>query len=396
MIKLDLYRLLPETHALGTDEEADSDCNYTPYRIFVLESRLYPFIYKMFPNINLYIYPKSIYNPKTYRMDVYLTLTKILTEDSEELIELTEEQKDKIQDKINKITSENIDYALIDINEFYKSLPKKYPFGWFRSVLEYTSLDSSFNPFIRPEGIYLKFNLDSDYKPAYYNVCKFLKERIAEFYSKGVVVLSNLIDSKTKEKLTKDWHLVAIDEEEIQKRLFQPNWKDGRFANNPVDFLLRKIEGDEYIRIKLPDNLVKRHGIIKSLEKEELIVEGSYLKIKAENLEKARKIAFVIEDAKSNTNGRVVVLTSGRLSEIYLFFEYAEKFKKGECISYSTNSNENPYMFSCLLKENDYMSNQDLQERFRNYALDRLIQVSKITKLKNMSPHEIIEQEYSK
>lgn len=395
MIKLDLYRLLPETHALGTDEEADSDCNYTPYRIFVLESRLYPFIYKMFPNINLYIYPKSIYNPKTYRMDVYLTLTKILTEDSEELIELTEEQKDKIQDKINKITSENIDYALIDINEFYKSLPKKYPFGWFRSVLEYTSLDSSFNPFIRPEGIYLKFNPDSDYKPAYYNVCKFLKERIAEFYSKGVVVLSNLIDSKTKEKLTKDWHLVAIDEEEIQKRLFQPNWKDGRFANNPVDFLLRKIEGDEYIRIKLPDNLVKRHGIIKSLEKEELIVEGSYLKIKAENLEKARKIAFVIEDAKSNTNGRVVVLTSGRLSEIYLFFEYAEKFKKGECISYSTNSNENPYMFSCLLKENDYMSNQDLQERFRNYALDRLIEVSKITKLKNMSPHDIIEQEYS-
>ena len=396
MIKLDLYRLLPETHALGTDEEADSDCNYTPYRIFVLESRLYPFIYKMFPNKNLYIYPKSIYNPKTYRMDVYLRITEITSPDSEKTIDLTKEQEEKIQDKINKITSENIDYALIDIHEFYESLPQKYPFPWFRSVLEYTGIDSSYNPFIKKEGIYLKFNPDSDYKPAFYKVCGFLKERIDEFYSKGVIVLSNLIDSKTKQKLIKNWSLISIDEEEIEKRLFQPNWSDGRFAKNPVDFLLRKIEGDEYIRIKLPDNLVKRHGIIRSLNKEDLIVEGSYLKVKSENLDKAKKIISVVEVAEETTNGRVVVLAANRMSEIYLFFEYAEKFKKGECISYSVNSNENPYMFSCLLKENDYMSIQNLQERFRNYALDRLIEVSKVTKLKNMSPHEIIEQEYIK
>jgi len=395
MIKLDLYRLLPETHYLGTDEEADTDCNYTPYRIFVLESRLYPFIYNMFPDLNLYIYPKSIYNPKTYRMDVYLTITKITTPESEEVIELNKKEKEKIQDKINKITSENIDYALIDIHEFYKSLPIKYPFSWFKSVLEYTGIDSSYNPFIKEEGIYLKFNPDSEYKPGYYKVCEFLKNRISEFYSKGVIILSNIIDSKKKEKLLKDWKLISLDNEEIEKRIFQPNWRDGRFAENQVDFLLRKIEEDEYIRIKLPDNLVKRHGIIKALEKEELIIEASYLKVKVRNLEHAQKIATIFENAESKTNGRVIVLAAGRMSEIYLFFEYAEKFKKGDCISYSINSNQNPYMFSCLLKADDYTSPEILKERFRNYALDRLIEVSKVTKLKNISPHDIIEKEYS-
>ena len=52
-------------------------------------------------------------------------------------------------------------------------------------------------------------------------------------------------------------------------------------------------------------------------------------------------------------------------------------------------------MFSCLLKLDDYTSPEILKERFRNYALDRLIEVSKVTKLKNMSPHDIIEKEYS-
>ena len=126
-----------------------------------------------------------------------------------------------------------------------------------------------------------------------------------------------------------------------------------------------------------------------------MIVEGSYIKIKVENIDKARKIASLAEYGESKTNGRVVVLAANRMSEIYLFFEYADKFKKGESISYSVDSNENPYIFSCLLKDDDYMSLETLRERFRNYALDRLIEVSKVTKLKNMSPHDIIEKEYS-
>ncbi len=47
MIKLELFRLLTEDYTIKNVEEADVDCRYTPYRIFVLETRLYPLIYNL-------------------------------------------------------------------------------------------------------------------------------------------------------------------------------------------------------------------------------------------------------------------------------------------------------------------------------------------------------------
>lgn len=389
MIKLDLFRLLTDDYTITNVEEADVDCRYTPYRIFVMETRLYPLIYKMF-NFNIYICPKSVFNSKKNRMDVYLHITDIL---KNETVTLTTEQTEIIQNKIDEIVSKDIDYALIDINEFYKSLVTKYPMSWVRSVIEYTGLDDEYNPFIKEEGIYLTFNSNSNYKEDYYNVCNFLKNRIEEFYSKGVIVLSNIINSDNKKQLVKNWDLMAIDKEEKVKRIFQPDWKDLRFAENQVDFLIRKIEGDPYIHILLPDNLVKRHFIFKSI-KNLFIVEGSYIKIKVDNIKEAQTVATLITSQISKSEGRIVTLSAFRMSEIYLFMEYANKFEKDEYVNYSVSNNETPYMFSCLLKKDDYMSTDDLRKKFRNYANKRLVEVSKISKLKNMSPHEIIEGEY--
>ncbi len=132
------------------------------------------------------------------------------------------------------------------------------------------------------------------------------------------------------------------------------------------------------------------------MEKESIIFEGSYLKVKADNLEKAQQIAALITASKATTsNNRVIVISASRLSEVYLYFEYAEKFKKGDCITYKVEDNLNPYMFSCLLKPGNFEESEKLRERFRDYAIKRLIEVSKIGKLKNISPHSIVEQEYS-
>lgn len=393
MIKLELFRLLTDDYTFRNVEEADVDCRYTPYRIFVLETRLYPLIYNMF-SMNINIYPKSVYNPEKNRMDVYLHIVEIF-QDREKTLELTPDQRKIIQDKIDEITSKNIDYALIDIQELHNSIRPKYPMSWFRQIIEYTGLDDEFNPFIQEEGIYLTFEANSNYKEDYYRVCDFLKKRITEFYENGVIVLSNKINSVRKEKLVNDWNLVAIDKEEKVKRLYQADWKDARFAENQVDFLLGKVEEDPYIRILLSDNLVQRHFIFKSIVNP-FIVEGSYIKIKVDNIGEAQEIATLITAEKSKSQGRVVNLAAFRMSEIYLYMEYAEKFQKGEYVSYSVSNNENPYMFSLLLKNNDYTSTDDLRKKFRNYANNRLVEVSKITKLKNMSPHEIIEKEYLK
>ena len=454
MIRLDFYRLLLETQYIGVVEEPDTDCHFNPYAIFVLETRLYPLIYKLFHGIPIDILIETRYEGN--KMQAYLAIYKLqdttdpglyLLEKS--LVDLTDDQKEAILFQINKINTYEPNYALIDVNELYNSMPvinnTKIPFSYFSTMLQYTGIDSSYNPFIRPEGIYLTFNPNvsdqpiedyypdqspinynfqtqsenrslwgynsqtqyanrsqGDYKQAYYEVCKFLISRILEFYRKGTIVFSNLIDDFKKEEMAKDWNLVPIDEEEIVKTIFQPNWIDKRFAPNPVDFLTLKLQGDPYIRIKVPDNYVKRHGIASILSQYNIIFEGSYLKVKAKDLKEAQLVASLVEYAIGTTHGKVMVLAATRLSEVYLYFEYANKMfnskdrQKNNAVTYLVNSNENPYIFSWMVPRDKHLIPlDDLRLEFRNYAVNRLLEVSKISKFKNMSPYAIIEKEYS-
>ena len=310
MIHLDYYRLLPETHYIGISEEQDADCRFTPYSIFVLETRLYPLIYKLLKGIDIDILIQTFYSKEKKRMDAYLVIRELInTTDSsveDKLVEISDAQRKIITDKIYEIKSTNPNYALIDVKELYDSMPAegvKISFTYFSTMLQYTGIDSSYNPFIRPEGIYLSFNPNSDYKPAYYEVCKFLTKRIQEFYEKGAIVFGNLIDDKKREKIIKDWKLVSIGESspheiissETPKTLYEPNWIDERFAKNKVDFLTLKLQGDPFIRIKVSDNFVKRHGIAVSLQKGNypMIFEGSYLKVEVKNLDEARHVAVL-------------------------------------------------------------------------------------------------------
>lgn len=398
MIKLDLYRLLPEQHAISYPEP-DVDCRYTPYHIFVLETRLYPFIYNLLSYEvkykNLYIYPKSVYNKNTYRMDVYLRIVK-LDNLSEEEVKLSREEKEKVENKLYQITSKDINYVLIDVNELYKSLKhKQYPFPWFQSILGYAwspernnernthgeqeeGNDNDYQAFSNSDGIYLQMNPNSEYKKEYHHICEQIEKRIDEFYKKGTIVLPD----ENLEFIQK-WNLVSI-----APNLYQANWRDYRFAKNPVDFLLNKVQEDPCIYLTIPDNLVARHFIMTGLQGIPSKIEGSQLKIEVDNLKEAQEVASLVDQQIAFTKGEVFVLVASRLSEVYLFTEYANKYKLGESVTYFVD--EYPYIFSCLLQHKP----DRLGERMRNYVTNRLVQVSKVSKFKNMSPHEIIEQEY--
>jgi hypothetical protein len=478
MIKLNLYRPIWKTHAIGVDEEPDEECNFTPYKIFTIFSRLNPYIYKLLrkrnkvnghylhegehENDKIYnITLRGVYNKETEKMDEYLQITEMIPAEpgkndlvKEEEITLTEEERKKIVKRLNKIYNENPDYVLIHLKTFYSSLPNhfKYPFSWFRSIIEYTGLDSNFkisiheyslpsyspyfiipnlketgfvfqsdfgipsnqesettfyadfNPFIQKEGIYLK--IDGDYQQAYTAVCKFLQDRIEKFYKRGVIVLNKLTDKKFIE----NWNLVNIDEtytiEEQEKyfldtglpakNIYQANWADKRFAPNIIDFLMKKIEKDPYISFQLPDNLVKRHGIISEINRQfnkPLFVENNMLKVEVNNLDEAQRIADAFDKGLANTNGIVLALEASRMSEIYLYFEYNKEKGLGEAISYPLK--DSSIMFSILLKETPLISLDLMRKEMKDFAVNALINTTKISKFKNASPHDIIEEQYS-
>jgi hypothetical protein len=337
-------------------------------------------------------------------MDVYLRIVK-LDNLSEEEVKLSIEQKEKIEDKLNQVTSKDIDYVLIDVNELYKSLRhKQYPFPWFQSVLGYAwspegnieqeghnersiegNIENSdiedqndYQAFSNSDGIYLQLNPNSEYKKDYYRICEQIQERIDEFYRKGTIVLPD-----NELQIIQKWDLISI-----APNLYQANWRDFRFAKNPTDFLLNKIQEDPCIYLTIPDNLVTRHFIMQALQGIPSKIEGSQLKIEVNNLKEAQEMASLVDQQIAFAKGEVFVLVASRLSEVYLFTEYANKYKLGESVTYFVD--EYPYMFSCLLQHKP----ERLGERMRNYVTERLISVSQVSKFKNMSPHEIIEQEY--
>ena len=389
MINLGFYRLLQEKQGGMLIEEPDVDCRYTPYAMFVIETRLFPLIYDLLgEEINIFV--QSDYNKEKNRMDVYLKFAKFQPldeqgEDKEILIQVNDEKKKIIEKKLYEIQSQNIYYALIDVKELYKSKNVRYPFDWFRSVLEYALAEEyeMYNPFIRPEGIYLTFDPNSDYKVKYFEICQDILKKIEIFYEKGFIVLDE------KDEIIEKWGLIASGD----KRLYAPNWTDKRFANNIVDFLLERVQGEKFISFEISNNLVKRHGIIAKLQAEKYnpFIETGKLKVECDNVDEAIRIGKLVDSGFATTYGRVSIFPAARMSEVYLYSEYCYKNSIGDYVAYFA---EGGILFSVLL--NDQESDIDvLRKNLKDYAVSRLTEVSKISKLKSMSPHDAIEQEYS-
>ena len=396
------YRLLPQMHSEGCDDEPEF--HYNSFDIFVLETRLYPLIYKLLPNKNLQIYLMGKYDEGRNKMVLHLEIEELVYSTNpnipNEKVTLTPYQTREIKKKIAEITSENVGYALIDINELYENSEKEYSKSWMYSVLPYVGLNTEYNPFIRSEGIYLTFNPLSDYLTAYRDVCDYILYKLDEFYHNGVVVLNDVLDNIFKETLIQNWKLEPLDVNENIQQLYQPTWTDFRFARNITDFMMEKISGDPYIRFNISDNYVVRHFIAKLFQENNkgLSIEGSVLKTVSTNIDEALNISALVEAGEGLAKGRVVIMMVPRLSYIYLFNDYAmKKYEDNKdilnTVSYMTNDKE-PYTFSILLPENEYTPDEELRKEFYNFALDRLIETSKIVKLKNKSPHDIIEEEY--
>jgi len=408
--------------------EVEKKCEDLPYRVFVIVTRLYPFLpLDVLPNIS------SFYNEKTNKMEYSLRLLKAETDEE---VALSEPERKKIEDKIVQVTSVNPNYALINVTELYRSSGDKIPFTYFSDMLQYSLPtfdpediegelhgDVSFiekregdekekkaleDSFLRADGIYLSFNPRSDYKKIYRDICKSIIEKIQLFYERGVIITNSEVASK--------WNLSPIDKEEEVKdeiedevgdylkergvetrkerqasRLYQPTWINRKYAPNMVDFLLQRTLREEYITFSIPDNYVRRHDIVANLQKQgfiEFFIEGSSLKVKSEDYETAEQISSLVNVREE---GRVMLLASYSKSFVYLYTEYANKKKYGESISYYQDRD---IVYSLKLF-NTNVDTVALSQEFYNYAVNRLLETTKLSKFKGMSPNEIIEKEYS-
>lgn len=383
LISTPYYRGLVPTTALGCEELATS--TYGPYDLFCLETRLYPTVYRMFGR-DVEIIFRSIY--ENDRMEVKVDIVKIVDITTTEPIpnpsvDMTEEQYKLLAELVDKIVSEHIGYCLIDKYELYLSSNMKYPKDWFYTVGGYVDLPTEYNPFITLDGIYVTFNPLSNYKQGYNQIVKILLETMDQYYTNGVVYGAGNIAER--------WKLERLDREEKIGKLYQPMWSDKRFASYPVDFLIGKMQGDPYIRIKVSDNLVKRHYISANLRETgiSMIFEGEHIKVPVTNIDDAQYVAALVQSAEDTSVGKVIAQLVTRLSWVYLYIEAAnELLNNPDCTGYQVSDIERPYVFSCIVDRN--VPSESLLEKLREMVLTKLAKVAE----KSNSPHDIIEQRY--
>jgi hypothetical protein len=351
MLVTPYYRTLTPTttQALGCIEEPDF--TYGPYDIFCIETRLYPILYKLYGR-NVEMIFKGVHKDNQMQIKISLrrianvTIPKINEPISGDPVIPNEREKKILEEALNKILSVDLGYCVINKDELYRSSRYRYPKSWFNTMLGYIQIPTEYNPFLKQEGIYLAFNPEADYNTAYNDVVKTLLDGMEQYYKDGVVYGAG--------NIAKKWKLERLDYETVKPKLYRATWPDKRFAPFLVDFLIGKIHGDPYIRIRVSDNLVKRHYIAKHLNDkgvQNYLYDGTDIKVGVENLDEAQYIsALVMLGQKKDYTGKVITYTSNRESQINKLKERAKEiFPDFDCTSYLKMSVERPYVFSCLV-----------------------------------------------
>ena len=435
------YRTILPSHS---DFVNEAEYTYTPYDLFVIETRLYPLIYKMFFSaIKPIIYFEGVEGRDKMNLKIVLKRMKPLKitdiyEDEQEIILLTDEQATIINNKLNEILVKHKGFCLIDINELYlganphyhptpekmkdpdlyrkpyivndfnsisisnnKDINKnrktgKYPYGWFYSMIQYVDINSGFNPFIREEGLYVSINPSTDFNTVYSDLTYHILSTIFNFYQSGVIHAS--LENSV---IVDNWELERLDLLDSIGSLYKPNWTDERFASNPVDFMLSLIsnKGLVDLKLKISENLVTRHNIAVAF-KQEFIFEGNYIKIKIDNLNDAREAASLVESI-IDTEGEVITFNKPRMSWMYLYSEVLNEMndvvgeigfdnENNDVVIYKTNNIENPFTVSYILPSDTDSSG--LSDYLTNTVMNKLENLQ--TKYPDINVHDLIENNY--
>lgn len=398
-ISTPFYRQIVDTPITGCVDEPSF--KYSSYDIFVMYSRLTPYIYKILESRKPVIYFEGV--KENNKMSI-----KILLKDIEKdlIICLSDREHKLIQDKVNEIVSVDPDYTLIDRTELYISsrgsvhkdkgdkyldTVTKYPYSWFNSMLQYVNLDSSYNPFITQDGIYLAFNPLSDFSEAYFEVIDHILNIIDKFWQEGVVYSKDL----DKNGLAVKWGLEYLDLGQPVHKLYKPVWKDKRITGKcPVNFLLRVLSGDNFIYVNISNNLVRRHYVATMLNNNnvEFTIDGSRIKYLSQDIFEAQMIASIIDSGNNLAEGKVMLYTFDRPSWLYLYTKASKKYlniSDASITTYQTTDTVTPYVFSCLLSNKNVDSKSSL-DFLREKVLEQLIEM-KATLAPNVSPHDVIE-----
>lgn len=228
--------------------------NYTEYDLFCLRTRMELYIRREIdPSLS------CVFAGYEYKGAVRLYLNVM---DAGQFKPIDNEIANKLQKKVDEYTSDvdMKDYCLLmsvyDIKDF--------PVAWVKTVMPFISLDSVYHHFYDDaEGsLFIRYNNLMDYPREFNKDHDILYGWLKNMYKRGVVLLDRVL----QKEFISNWKLRQVDsEQDDELTLYEPTWKDSRFASDPYLFLIDRL-GHMPIDISMGNDLINlctRHAIAK-------------------------------------------------------------------------------------------------------------------------------------
>lgn len=328
MILTPFYRTLVSDNPI---QHQGVTSNYTDYNLFSLRCW-----------VGLWIKGKFGYHVdidhREIEKDKKLYIQLVITHNGE-VLNLTPEYSNFIQDNINDLSENIINWVPVYSSEYetYTEDGVKLPSIWVKQLLNFINLHDSYNPYVSEYGLLVNLSRVIDYKSLLSKLTLEIKNKLIELYKEGVIY-------KPSNDLIEKWNLIEYN----NSLLYKPNW-DSNVLIYPykykTDFLISR-NSNNVIYYPLKLNMYDKHLISELLYKNGLqigdfLFDNTGIQIELNNYKDAMIIYRLIynyyNNRKSNIDIDIGIIYIKNLNEI-----------KNYSIVYKIDDTERPYVLSII------------------------------------------------
>jgi hypothetical protein len=313
------YRQLgPSDGACYTDLP---EANYTPYDIFCLETKLQPILYQLDPSLRMGFSKKQLQGVMRLTIDIYK---------GADFFPLSQQQASNLQKEINYWQTKYPEHCLVlDARVPMQEGASAYPQAWVASLVRFLDIDCCFGAIVEEGRVYLNLKDDVQYMDRHFMVYKQIRATIRDYFDRGIVPLSPRLHADVIDRwgleIVNELPGTPLDEGDISSRqglaqadseldlaLYEPLWKDTSLAGSLVDFIYKRLAGDDQMEMVIGFNYVRRHAAAQALKTLKPQVIPTFFRdrilFSAETIEEATRVAHHLRQAIATSTGLVEIL----------------------------------------------------------------------------------------
>ena len=198
---------------------------------------------------------------------------------------------------INEYIRLNInDFKFIPILEFddelFTNTGDLLPMSWVRNMLRFINLSVPWK--LESKGLFVNLESQIDFTDTLSGIYESIISKLSSLYYLGYIYLP-------PKELIKSWNINPVGTDGLYRVNLSDKFMRSVGCESPVDFILSRIYGTNYIDYEIGDNVLIRHMISKALHGHQITMIGMKVRVTIENYDSAIKVMNIIEGVIGST-----------------------------------------------------------------------------------------------